>query len=173
MLRTPLNKAWLKRTIRPLYGWTQTTPKAMLLDPAWDRSVAIWPGMCMMKTAGDKVTLLNGTGTPYGLCANYIGGDGIDEIIDQGVNAMAVWVLGPDAEFEILAPAFDDTLSWVDPGNGTTINVHAYTTGAKRGKLCLVGSSGASTRPVARLLKVDSASKIIIGGLSVGDFDQT
>lgn len=165
MIRTTMDQAWVKRNIRPLYGWTQTTPKAMLLDPAWDRSVDIYPGMCAMKTSGDQVSLINGTGYPYGLFGNFIGGYGIDRLLEQGVNACAVWVLAQDAEFEVLAPAFDSSLSWVDPGNGTTLRVHAYTSTAKRGQLCLAGTSGASTRPVARLLRVDSANKIIIGGL--------
>jgi hypothetical protein len=169
MLRVPLAKAYLKRTLRILYGWTQTTPKAMLLDPAWDRSVPIWPGMAMMKTRGDLVTLLNGTGVPYGLSGLYIGGDGIDEVLDSGVNATTVWVMAPDAEFEVLAPAFDSTLSWVDPANGTTALVYASTAGANRGKLVPAGATNASTRAVARLLKVDGPSKIIIGGLQVGD----
>lgn len=169
MLRVPLDKAYIKRTLRILYGWTQTTPKAMLLDPAWDRSTDIYPGMCMMKTAGDLVTLINGTGVPYGLAGLYVGGDTIDEVQEQGVNAYAVWVLGPDSEFEVLAPAFDTTASWVDPGDGTYVLVHAYTSGANRGQLCPAGAVGASARPVARLLKVDGPSKIIVGGLQVGD----
>jgi hypothetical protein len=121
--------------------------------------------MAMMKTVGENVSLLDGTGVPYGLCANYIGGDGIDEITEQGVNAMAVWTLDPSAEFEILAPAFDSTLTWVEPTNGTISLVYASTTGANRGKLVPAGASGASTRPVARLIKVVSSTKIVVGGL--------
>lgn len=165
MIRTTLDKVYIKRTIRPLYGFDQLTPKGMTLDPAWDRSVDIWPGMCMMKTAGDNVTLLNGTGVPYGLVGNYIGGDDIDEPLRSGINAVSVWVLGPDAEMEVLAPAFDDGETWTDPGNGTITLVHASTTGANRGKLVPAGASNASTRPVARLLKVVSDTKIVIGGL--------
>lgn len=165
MLRVPLSKPYLKRSIRPLYAWTQATPKSCFLDPAWDRSVAIWPGMAMMRTLGENYSLLNGTGHPAGLSGLYIGGDGIDEVLDSGINALAVWVLGPDAEFEILAPAFDVAQSWVDPGDGTTALVHASTTGANRGKLVPAGATNASARPVARLVKVVSASKIIVGGL--------
>lgn len=165
MLRTRMDLAHIKRTIRPLYGWTQATPKSCFLDPAWDRSVNIWPGMAMMKTAGDNYSLLNGTGVPAGLCALFIGGDGIDEVLDAGVNALSVWVLGPDAEFEILAPAFDSALTWIDPGNGTELLVHASTTGANRGKLVPAGATNASAQPVARLIKVNSASKITVGGL--------
>lgn len=166
MLRTSLAKAYIKRTIRPLYGWTQATPKSCYLDPAWDRSVAIWPGMVAMKTSGENYSLINGTGVPAGLFGLYIGGDGIDEVADQGVNALAVWVLGPDAEFEVTAPAFDSALTWTDPGDGTELLIHAQTTGATRGKLVPAGTANASTNPVARLIKVVSANKIIIGGLA-------
>jgi hypothetical protein len=166
VLRVPLGLNYIKRTLRPLLANTQATPTSVYLDPAWDRSVDIVPGMAMMKTAGQNVTLLNGTGIPYGLATFYEAPVmGITEITNQGVNACAVQVLGPDAQFEVLAPAFDTSLSWVDPGDGTIVLVYAYTTGANRGKLCLVGSTGASTTPIARLIAVSSASKIVIGGL--------
>lgn len=166
MLRTTLSKAYIKRTIRPLYGWTQATPKSCFLDPAWDRSVDIWPGMCMMKTQGENYTLLNATGVPAGLCGLYIGGDGIDEVEEAGINVLAVWVLSDDAEFEILAPAFDTTAAWVDDANGTDTLVHASTTGANRGKLVPAGAANASAAPVARLIKVNSPTKITVGGLT-------
>jgi hypothetical protein len=168
MLRVPLAKAYLKRTIRPLYGWTQSTPKSQFMDPAWDSSVPIWPGMALMRTSGENVTLLNATGKPFGLSAFYMGGDGIDEITEQGVNAVAVWVLADDAEFEILDPAFDSAVSWVDPGTGVVTLVSAYTAGPKRGKLCPSTASGASA-PIAKLVKVNSPTKITIAGLSPSD----
>ncbi len=172
MLRTTMDKAWIKRTIRPTYGWTQATPDNVLLDPAWDRSVKIWPGMVAMKTKGDNVTLLNATGESYGLFGEYIGGDNIDEPAERGLNATAVWVLGPDAEFEILAPAFDTGASWVDPSNGTIVLLHAYVDGVRRGMLAPAGTTGRgtlSTVPVVRLRRVESASKIIVNGLHVSD----
>jgi hypothetical protein len=43
--------------------------------------------------------------------------------------------------------------------------VHASTTGANRGKLVPAGAANATARPVARLIKVNSATKITIGGL--------
>jgi hypothetical protein len=122
--------------------------------------------MALMKTVGENVTLLDGTGYPYGLAAFYMGGDGIDEITEQGVNACGVWVLSPDAEFEILDPAFDSTLSWVEPTNGTIALVYASTAGANRGKLVPSGSPNVSAKPVARLIKVSSSTKIVIGGLN-------
>lgn len=165
MLRTSLDKAFIKRTIRPLYGWTQSTPKSCYLDPLWDRSTPIYPGMVAMRTSGENYSLINATGQPSGLFGLYVGGDGIDEVKEQGINALAVWVLASDAEFEILAPAFDTAASWVDPGNGTDLLVHAQTAGANRGKLVPAGTVGASALPVARLVKVVSATKIIVAGL--------
>jgi hypothetical protein len=169
MLRVPLAKAHIKRTIRPLYGWTQSTPKSQFLDPAWNNAVPIFPGMAMMRTSGEAVTLINATGDPMGLSAFYEGGEGIFEITEQGVNACAVWVLADDAEFEVLAPAFDDAVAWTDPGNGTALLVHAYVDGAKRGRLCPEGTAGASAKPIAKLVKVNSPTKITIGGLSPSD----
>lgn len=166
MLRVPLSKAYLKRTIRPLYGWTQSTPKSCFLDPAWDRSVDIYPGMVMSRTSGENYTLLGASPmTPAGLCGLYVGGDNIDEVLDAGINVLAVWVLAPDAEFEVLAPAFLTTDSWVDPGNGTDVLVYGSTAGASRGKLVPAGGTSPSAMPVARLVKVNSATKITIAGL--------
>ena len=164
MLRTRLNTSYIKRTIRPLYGWTQATPQSCFLDPAWDRSVPIWPGMGMVKGVGENVTLPDAnTDVPYGLAALYVGGDGIDEPLDAGINAFAVWVLAPDAQFEILAPAFDTTQTWTDAGAGAEALVYVTPTGAARGKLTPVQSG--SMAPVARLIKVNSPTKITIGGL--------
>lgn len=165
MLRTTMAKSYIKRTFRPTYGWTQMTPKSVFLDPAWDRSVAAWPGMVYARTLGENVSLIGAGQVPYGFGAMYVGGDGIDEPLESGINAFAVWVMGPDAEAEVLAPAFDTALSWVDAGDGTEQLIHASTAGANRGKLVPAGSANASTAPVARLLKVNSATKITVGGL--------
>jgi len=165
VIRTRMATSYIKRTIRPLYAWTQSTPASCFLDPAWDRSVNIWPGMVFMKTLGENVTLINATGVPYGLGALYVGGDGIDEPLDAGINTFAVWKLAPDAEFEVLAPAFDTTQTWTEAGDGTEVLVYAQTAGANRGKLVPAGTSGATAQPVARLLKVNSATKLTIGGL--------
>lgn len=172
MIRTTLAQAWIHRTLRPLYGWTQMTPQAVLLDPAWDRSVAIYPGMVAMKTAGDNVTLINGVGLPLGLFGEFVGGYSVDEPLDSTVNATAVWVLGPDAQAEVLAPAFDTGSTWTDPGNGTVKLIHAIVDGVRRGKLAPAGQAGRgtlSTAPVLRLIRVDSANQIVVGGLHVID----
>src|SRR6516164_7069546 len=189
MIRTYMSNSYIKRTIRPLYAWTQATPKACFLDPNWTRAVPIWPGMGFIRTGGDLVTLCGATGaqmsgatmsavaaaTPvYGLGALYVGGDGIDELLYAGINAFAVWVLTPDAEFEILAPAFDPTATWADPTDGSgSVLVGCCTqnasgaagsvgggTGALQGQLVPWSSSVSISAPVARLLKVNSSTKI-------------
>lgn len=236
MIRTYLSNDYIKRTIRPLYTWTQATPKPVFLDPNWTRSVPIWPGMGFVRTVGDLVTLAgsnnyqlnnaygtatdgsagtwgtaagasssNGSyntsttvlGAPpvYGLGALYVGGDGIDELLYTGINAFAVWVMGPDAEFEILAPAFDPTSTWNDPasvsskgmyGGGSTLVGVALQgasggtvpgssqlgTGTLQGQLVPWSASQSISAPVARLLKVNSSTKITIGGLSPYDVNQ-
>jgi hypothetical protein len=170
MLRVPLDKAYINRTIRPIYAFTQATAQSKYLDEAYDRDTdpAIFPGMVAQSgTTGDTVNLIDDTGQPLGLFGLYVGGEGIDELREAGVNAMPVWVLTPDAEFEVDAPAFDDSLTWATSEDGTDVLVHAQTTGATRGKLVPAGTAGASTDPVARLVKVISDSTIVIGGLSV------
>lgn len=170
-------KAHIKRTLRQLYGMTQATAADMKLDASWDRSVDIYPGMVATKLAGENVTLIGAGDLPYGLFGEYIGGDGIDEVAERGVNSVSVWVLGgPDAEFEVDAPAFDHAETWTDPGDGTEVLVHARLANETtpdadeftgyRGQLCPAGgATSQSADPVARLIKVVSTRRIIIGGL--------
>jgi hypothetical protein len=163
-------KAYIKRTFRPLYGWTQMTPKSVFLDPATDRLTPAWPGMVYMRTAGEQVRLCTATTSiPYGFGALYVGGDGIDEPLDSGINAFAVWVLGPDAEAEVLAPAFDTSETFTDPGDGTEVLLYVGCEAAgptsNQGKLVPTAAATKTVAPVARLLKVNSATKITIGGL--------
>lgn len=208
MIRTYLSNDYVKRTIRPLFSWTQATPKPCFLDPAWNRQIPIWPGMGFVRTGGDLVTLAGagagqmggkvmagtGTGSPagvtgstfavvnalnagppvYGLGALYVGGDGIDELLYAGINAFACWVMGPDAEFEILAPAFDATQTWTDPADGSGAALVAVsTTGSNQGMLVPFNSTSTGmTAPCARLLKVNSSTKITIGGLSPYDVNE-
>ena len=165
MLRVRMDQAHLKRTIRPLYGWTQTTPKSafLFLNPDGTRTFAtdVYPGMVLMHVGGEEYDLADSdTSTAeLGLSGLYMGGDGIDEVLEQGVNAIAVWVLGPDAEFEILAPAFDPDV--LDAPEGALLGF--CTSGTHVGKL--THDNNASTKKVARLLKIVSDSKIIVGGL--------
>lgn len=179
MIRTTLDNSWAHRTLKPLYATTQSTPKSVYLDPAFYTNgvpaVPVYAGMAVAKTVGDLVTVV-GDGTtgpkvPYGLAAFIEGVTGIEsEISNQGgVNACAVWVLNRDAEFLVSAPAMDSTATWLDAGTGTPALVYAYITGAKRGQLCPVGAGVVGTditsKPVGRLIKIVSATQIVVGGL--------
>ena len=66
-------------------------------------------------------------GRPQGLLAQYVGGDGVDELVQADMSAVAVWFLEVGSEFDILAPAFDPQLDWagVDPGNGQDVLIYA------------------------------------------------
>jgi hypothetical protein len=131
-------------------------------------SSATMTGSAFTGNAGSTVTA---AAVPvYGLGALYVGGDGVDELLYSGINAFAVWVLTPDAEFEILAPAFDATQTWTDPTDGSGANlVGVSTQGTNQGMLVPWSSSTAITAPCARLLKVNSPTKLTIGGLSPFD----
>jgi len=176
MLRTTLAKAYIKRTIRPLYAWDQATPVDCLLDPAWGKGKDIYPGMAMMRKASaasgasELVTLIDDTGIVFGLSGLYIAPVyGIDEVGDSGVNSLPVWVLGPDAEFEILDPAFDTAATWTFPTNGTELLVHAYnaTAGAKQGVLAPAGAANITAKPVARAVSRPDTGRLIIRGLGL------
>lgn len=178
MLRTPLDKAHIKRTLRERYSHSATTPASFDLDPDWDKSVDIYPGMAAMLNstaasgAASEVTLLDATGRPFGLFGVYIApGYGIDEQADAGVQAVPVWRLTEGAEFEVLAPAFDDQATWTFPTDGTALLVHAYTgaSASARGVLCPAGATGASTKPIARAVERPSSDVLVITGLSVGE----
>ena len=164
MLRTTINKAYIQRPIRPLYGMTQATPKAAFLDPDVVIPVPVFPGMAMRQTGGDTYTLcFEDAHLAAGLSALYIGGDDIDEPADSGVNALAVWVLAPDAEFEILSDAFAGDWSGALPES--LVHFAGDAAADDRGKLVPDTYVNRSTLPVARLISVESASKIIVGGL--------
>lgn len=167
MLRTTLDKAYIKRTIRPNYGWTQATPKSCFLSTEAADTVAvdIYPGFVMvLETGGDGETyklIDHADDRPAGLAGLYAGGDGIDEVADSGVGAFAVWVLGPDAEFELYSPAFTDDVAGASPGT----LLYGVTDGAHQGKVCLTGTANAGNNPVAKLISVVSPTHIIVGGL--------
>lgn len=178
MIRTTLDKAYIKRTLRELYSHSASTAVDCVLDPDWDRSVDIYPGMVAMNAAtaasgaSDVVTLIDATGSPYGLFGVYIAPVyGIDEVADSGINAVPVWKLTAGSEFEILAPAFDTTETWTFPTDGTPLLAHAATgaTTSTQGTLVPAGGTDASTAPVARVLSRPSTDRLIITGLSVGD----
>ena len=176
MLRTTLANSYIRRTLRPLYGFEHATPKDSLLDPNWARTVDIYPGMAMMNAAtaaggaSNVVSLYDGTGYVSGLAGQYVAPTfGIDELNDAGVNSIAVWVLTPGSEFEVLSPAFDTGVAWTFPTNGTDLLVGAYTSAAGttlRGKLCPLGTANSSAKPIAIALSRPDTNRLIIAGLN-------
>ena len=174
MIRTSLELNYVKRTLRQLYGYTQATPVSGFLDTAWTRSVAIYPGMVMTRTTGDNYTLIGSAAqttsdVPAGLVYQFIGGYGVDELLDCGFNGLSVFVLGPDAEFEVLAPAFDVTGGTSSAGwtqtSGLDNYVYASVSGANQGQLVASDCSTKSTHPVARLIQIESPTVLRIGGI--------
>jgi hypothetical protein len=160
------------------------TPKSGFLDPNWGRTKPIFPGMVLTKTVGNNYTLIGSAPTttaktqqPAGFAGQFIGGYGIDELLDAGINALAVWVMSPTGEAEFLAPAFASTQTWTDVGHGVDSLVYACvaktgTYSAIQGQLVPAAFKAAhattcSVTPVGRLVQIESTTAIIVGGLAV------
>lgn len=158
MFRPTLANPAQKRTIRPLYAHHQATPWAGFLDPSWDRSFDILPGTVMARVTKEIFTPYTGAAgqVPVGLSAFFVAPSlGIDEIISTGMNNFSVWLGGPDAMFEILAPAFDATADWTLPVNETVL-----LTATDEGLLTPTGATPANM--VVELIDVIGADKIVV-----------
>ena len=158
-----------KRTLRPLYAQSQATPYAGFLSTSWTKAVDIDPGMVMAKLAGENFTLagtasgggvLPTTGLirAFGLSALFVAPTlGVDETTASGLNVFTVWQGGPDATFEILAPAFATTQSWSETASSTGAVVMLGITNASHtdgpGKLALMDGTNVIETPVARLIQ--------------------
>lgn len=185
-----LTDKYQKRLIRPLYAQTQATPYAATLDttfrntdgsinlplsgdttPTYTRVAdahttknSLTSGVVMVRTIGEHVAVAtgpdDGTERPFGLLANFVGGN-LDDIGDE--NNVGVWRGAQHAVFELLAPAFDDTglaAAYAAAGvsKGLPVNLYAGTDG----RLVYVGSPNANRIAVARLIERVSASRIVI-----------
>lgn len=165
MIPVTLDNVSQKRTIRPLYAQHQATPYGGFLSASWDRSVDILPGMVCTKLDGENFTLFTGQAgaKPVGLAALFVAPVlGIDETRRSGINVFTVWYGGNQAVFEILAPAFDTTQSWVNATNGSRQGLGVVTSGAQRGKLGPLGGLLVGTDQIATLIQVVGSSKIIV-----------
>jgi hypothetical protein len=184
-----LSNKYQKRLIRPEYAHTQATPYAVTLDdtfrdsegsivlpksgdtnPLGTRSAdahttknSLTAGLVAVRTVGEKIGIAtgadDGSEVPFGLLANFVGGD-LDDVGDE--NQVGVW-RGPDSTFTLLAPAFDDTglaAAFSDPltSGGKPVLLYA---GAD-GRLKYVASPNAARVPVARLIDRPSASRITV-----------
>ena len=183
-LRNLANK-YQKRLVRPLYANTQATPYAAHLDASFrgaDGSLdltagapaaftlkgSLVPGLVVYRvkgTEGVKVSTgaTNGSEQPFGLLCNFVGGD-LDEGFsgDSLQNEVGVW-RGPDSVFEVLAPAFDDTNLTEAVSEAATPGGVVYLYAGADGRLdASADQAGEDRIPVARLIEVASASRIIV-----------
>lgn len=190
-LKNLANK-YQKRTCRPLYANTQATPYAATLTADYRDETGALDIPAAVIVTGSKGSLLPGqvvtriTGTeevkvitgnddtdaqyPFGLLANFVGGD-LDEGFsgDSLQNSVGVW-RGPDAVFEILAPAFSADGSGTVDGqsiqdgideNDPSGEVPLYA--GDDGRLVSIADGDKGTRvPVARLVEKASATRIIV-----------
>jgi hypothetical protein len=161
-----------KRLIRPKYAHTQATPYACYLDPAlrnadgsfnlpagaFKLQNGLVPGTVMVRVgATEAVRPATGAANevPFGLLANFVGGT-LDDLRDE--NTVGVW-RGPDATFELLAPAFDSTglaaaITTAASAPYVPVKLYAQATG-------LLGTTvGAATTVVANLVLQASVGKI-------------
>lgn len=102
------------------------TSQIALTDVAGNSSIAaIWPGAVMelfqqtvgASALGELVTLGEGTNRPFGLCANFVGGN-MDEL--NGRREVGVW-RGRGGVFEVLAPVFVSTITGTDDLGASSI----------------------------------------------------
>ena len=183
MLRlTTLANVYQRRTLRVLYGNTQAYPYDAQLDPAFNRNVmftpaggsaqqaAIIPGLAAVKEAGEMVTLATtawASGTaqyrPFGLFANYVGGNLSD--IPSDFDRVGVW-RGVNAVFELLAPAWDDTglatAAGAETGAASTEVYLAPTDTTGQLKALAGADPGDIVNTTARLMTRLSANAIVI-----------
>ena len=161
MFYAPINNPALKRTIRPIYAQHQATPYAGFLDPNWNRSFDIFPGTVMCRLTKEIFTPFTGSGNqkPFGLSAFFLSpGLGVDEITATGTNLYTVWVGGEQAEFEILAPGFDQTANWT--AANVTDGGFQLLTATNQGLLTPTGANNGNA--IAELIDVESTDKILI-----------
>lgn len=117
------------------------------------------PGTVMIKGPGETVAVAAGgntTAKPFGLLANFVGGD-LDDLGDE--DYVGVW-RGPDSVFELLAPAFDDSglaAAYSGAAAGSPVRLFAQPDGR-------LGSTnpGGNAVHVADLIERVNASRIVI-----------
>lgn len=178
-----LSNKYQKRLIRPLYAQTQATPYACAIDDSLrnaDGSLripvdadttpinrgadvhktknSITSGLVAVRTKGEKITIgSDGNEQPFGLLANFVGGD-LDDIGDE--NNVGVW-RGPDSVFELLAPAFSDANSLASVVANASAGARVLLYSGADGRLEYVASPG-SRVPVAEVIDMPAASRIVV-----------
>lgn len=164
MFKPSITNPTQKRTLRPVYAQHQATAWAGFLEPAWDKSFDILPGMVMCRVGpGEVFGPFQAGRKSFGLMALFLAPKlGIDEITPTGSNAVTVWTGNNNSAFEVLAPAFDETATWTDPG-ATRVFLYPSVVPGQIGKLTPVKGAGMdNTDIVAELLDVIDARTILV-----------
>jgi hypothetical protein len=127
-------------------------------NDAFQKNNSYLPGMVVTKVDNSEdITIAAGLTTtgeqPFGLLANFVGGD-FDEGFsgDRLQNEVGVW-RGPDAVFEILAPAYHPDVA----AGSTTAGTKLYA--GNDGRLTISGGTtftSGNTQVVARLIKKET-----------------
>lgn len=182
-----LSNVFQKRLIRPLYAHTQATPWAATLDPslrnadgsfraplstdtlpvarsanAFTLQGGIVPGTVVIKGAGEGFVVATGAATserPAGLLANFVGGT-LDDLKDE--NQIGVWY-GVGSQFELLAPAFNDTglaAAYAAATPGNPVLLYAGADGRLAQPTALVGGNATTKVAVAELVERTGPGKI-------------
>lgn len=178
MLRlTNLSNKYQRRTLRVLYGNTQAYPYDAQLDPSFDRTqgalaganaitgakAAILPGLVAVKKTAETVTVSGTWATsqrPFGLFANFVGGDLSD--IPSDFDRVGVW-RGVGSVYEILAPAFDDTnLATETGGEVGTAATEVYMNSGSKGQLVAATAGAYVVNSAARALNRLSSNAVIV-----------
>ncbi len=176
-----------KRLIRPLYAQTQGFPHMATLDPslrntdgsirvplaadtaptyplnrsanAYTYQNSLIPGLVMVRTVDENVAVASGAASalqPWGLLGQWVGGT-FDNVGQS--NAVGIW-MGPDSEYELLAPAWNDaTVAAAVAAASAGQNVLLYA--GVDGRLTYTGSPG-SQIAVARVISRPSSARLIV-----------
>lgn len=141
-----------------------TSPLHTRTADAFKLKNSLVPGTVMVRTLGEQVGVAagpdDGTERPFGLLANFVGGE-LDDIGTE--DTIGVWRGANHAFFELLAPA------WNDEGLATALAETANKKGGSvvlyalaDGRLGIVGSPNAARIPVARVIDRPASSRIVI-----------
>lgn len=163
------------RTCTPLYEKYQATPINTFLDPTDTNN--IYSGQVMQRSGPDTVVLASG-GTsgakPLGLSV-LDRNPNIDDVTQVGVNAWSVWIGNANSLFSITAPAFDTSVSYTVPTNGSRqfLYTASGTNGNAAGQLTTYsGAAGTlGAVPVAELWDVISPTQITVRIVPFGAYN--
>lgn len=155
MYRVSLDNVGAHRTCTPLHEKHQATPYATFLSDA--ETGDVYSGQVMAKNGEDTVRLADADDTAIVGLAALDRNATIDDLEGQGgAIPFAVWQGGPDAYFEVDAPAFDDTQAYSVPTDGTRRVLRSNANGQLSSLGTLAGPA------VAELVEVVSPTRIIV-----------